>query len=223
MGDLGILINGKLSWNKHVSDVVSKANKIMWLVKRTIGFNAPQHVKLQLYTTLVRSKLDYCTQVWGGLNKANTLRIERTQRSATRYILNFPDLNYKERLCKLNLLPLTYRRDVSDILFFHRCFYEHNINVNNFVSFTSNNLRDTRSSDDRTKLCSQYSRTQCAKLSYFKRIGSMWNLIPTELRSVIDLNIFKRGLLSHFYNLLETAYDADNYCKMHIVCLCSKH
>ena len=74
-----------------------------------------------------------------------------------------------------------------------------------------------------SKLCTTFSRTQCAKQSYFKRIVPMWNKISPDLRNVTDVNSFKRGLLSYFYILLDTEYDADNYCKMHIACGCSKH
>ena len=221
--DLGIIIEDKLSWHNNVNDIISKANRVMGLIKRTVGYEVDEKVKLQLYISLVRSKLEYCTQVWGGMTKSDNLKIERIQRSATRYILNFPDLNYKERLCKLNLLPLTYRRDFCDIAFFHRCMYQNILNVNDFVDFTNNNIRDTRSVDDSTKICTPFCRTQANKNSYFKRIVSMWNIVPSDLRAVSDLNVFKRSLSNYFYTLLETKFDTDNYCTMHLVCLCFKH
>jgi hypothetical protein len=196
--DLGVIIDKTVSWNSHVKDIVAKANRIMGLIKRTVGFNVSYVVKYQLYNSLVRSKLEYCTQVWGGLSKSNMVKIERVQRRATRYILNFSDLDYKHRLSMLNMLPLSYRRDVSDILFYHQCFYKNSINTNEFVHLTSNNCRYSRSSDDPTKLRMPFCRTQAYKNTYFNRIVKLWNAIPAELRAMPDKNIFKRNILNYF-------------------------
>jgi hypothetical protein len=128
MKDLGIIIDRKLNWNVHVSKTVSKANKVMGLVKRTVGYNAHTSVTRQLYISLVRSLLEYCTPVWNGLAMHDVILIERVQRSATRYILKFPDIDYRERLIKLHMLPLSFRRDYLDVcLFFKYC---HNIMYN---------------------------------------------------------------------------------------------
>ena len=200
-----------------------KANRTMGLIKRTVGYKVSQSVKYQLYNSLVRSKLEYCAQIWGGLTKANDLEIERIQRRATRYILNFCDLNYQERLCKLNLLPLTYRRDVSDIIFFHRCLYENCVNLNSYVNFTSSSSRETRNTVDSTKLCIPHCRTQGNKLSYFKRIVNTWNKIPADVRMIVDKPTFKRHVTKIFYNLLKSHFNVDNYCTWHLHCPCNKH
>ena len=45
--------------------------------------------------------------------------LENVQRRATKFILNYPtDLNYKQRLLKLSILPLEYRRDLKDVILF---------------------------------------------------------------------------------------------------------
>ena len=46
--------------------------------------------------------------------------LERVQRHATKFILKC-DLTYPERLAKLGLLPLEFRREVLDFCFFFNC------------------------------------------------------------------------------------------------------
>ena len=46
---------------------------------------------------------------------------EGVQRRATKFILNYPSDCYKERLTKLNLLPLEYHRDMKDLIFLFKC------------------------------------------------------------------------------------------------------
>ena len=123
--DLGVTLDCTLNWNKHVQKIISKANKMLGLVKRSLGYLAPKSVKRQLYITIVRSQLEYCMSVWSGLTQQNVKDIERVQRAATRYILDYPDMSYKDRLSELNLLPLSYRRDIADAHFMFK--YMHNI------------------------------------------------------------------------------------------------
>ena len=107
-----------------------------------------------LYLSLVLSELDYCTTVWSGTSFQNVLAIERVQRAATRYKLNYPDMCYKDRLRVLNLLPLSYRRDVADVPFMCRCINNmYNLNLTNFIKFTHNSTVMTRNSTDATMLC----------------------------------------------------------------------
>ena len=74
-------------------------------------------------------------------------------------------MSYQERLCKINMLLLTYRCAVSDILFSRPCMYYDSDNFNGYVTFASCNLKDTRYKMDDTKLCIPSCRTNQAKLS----------------------------------------------------------
>ena len=42
---------------------------------------------------------------------------ENVQRRAIKFILNYPrDISYRDRLLKLSLLPLEYRREMKDLV-----------------------------------------------------------------------------------------------------------
>ena len=77
--DLGIIIQANLSSDSHISSSIAKANHMLGLIKRTVEYTAPVNVKLQLYKSLVRRRLEYCTQAWNGLNVANRSKLERVQ------------------------------------------------------------------------------------------------------------------------------------------------
>ena len=50
------------------------------------------------------------------LHVKDNLLVENVQRRATKFILNYPrDMSYRDRLVKLSLLPLEYRREVKDL------------------------------------------------------------------------------------------------------------
>ena len=47
--DLGVLFDATLSFKAHIHSVVTKANRLTGIIKRSIGFNAPSSVKLTLF------------------------------------------------------------------------------------------------------------------------------------------------------------------------------
>jgi hypothetical protein len=210
--DLGIVVDSSLCWNKQVDKIISTANKMLGLIKRSVGFKAPKHVKKQLYISLVRSQLEYCTSAWSGTTKHNVTNIERVQRTATRYILDYPDMSYKARLKKLNLLPLSYRRDITDVNFMFKCLNNiYDVDLSNYVKFTKDSTVNTRNSADATRLCVPQCRTSTFMKSYFNRISYTWNSLPSFLRSCNEFLTFKRQLCTYCFNTFNSNFNVDDF------------
>ena len=116
--DLGITLTSNLCWNAHISQIVSKANKTLSLLRRTCYILTVCDVRRALYLSLVKSQLCYATEIWSPAQYFNKVKLERVQRCATRLILQMRDLSYKERLKLLNLLLLSYDREMKDLTYF---------------------------------------------------------------------------------------------------------
>ncbi len=218
MKDLGVVIDNNLSWNKHIQATVSKANRVFWLLKRALGCGAPPSVSKQLYESFVRSLLEYCPQVWGGTTKRNVIAIERVQRSATRFILGYPELDYKERLSQLHLLPLSYRRERLDMRFLYKCFNsEFDIDISQFVHVVHSG-RPTRSNNNSKNLRPILCRTECFKRSYFNRVTNTWNCIPEHCRVAADTVTFKRNIRDFYNELFINQFESDIQCTWFLSC-----
>ena len=72
--------------------------------------------------------------VWSPHTKRNINNLEQVQRRATRFILG-RDYSEYERLSTLNLLPLKYRREIKDLVFFVKCLKNLKLNIFDYVSF----------------------------------------------------------------------------------------
>ena len=70
--DLGVHVSTKLSWNNHIDVIISKANKMLGMIKRTCTNECDQKTLIILYKSLVRSQLEYASQVW-----SNDFRLQR--------------------------------------------------------------------------------------------------------------------------------------------------
>ena len=83
-------------------------------MKRTCYDLPDTRVRRALYLYLVKSHLSYGSQVWSPETAALKKRIEGVQRRASLWILRLKrgDLTFVDRLKKLDLLPLSYDREL---------------------------------------------------------------------------------------------------------------
>ena len=139
--DLGVCVNGNLAWDDHINTITCKANKMLGLLKRTCPRLRNTTVRRTLYLSLVRSQLSYATEIWSPITVKLRSRVESVQRRATAWILKSKrgKISYLQRLMTLNLLPLCYEREITDLVFFFKALYgSTDLDVKTFVSFTNN-------------------------------------------------------------------------------------
>ena len=84
---LGIQLNNTLSWNTHITTIVNKATRMLNFIKRNLS-KCIYTIKSTAYTTLVRSILEYATEVWDPHHKFLIRKIEMVQRRAARWVLS---------------------------------------------------------------------------------------------------------------------------------------
>ena len=65
---------------------------------------------------MIRPHLEYCSCIWSPHLKYNIDAIERVQRRATKIVPSLKNLTYTQRLERLNLETLEYRRRRADLL-----------------------------------------------------------------------------------------------------------
>ena len=123
--DLSVMITSRLTWETQVLMVTAKANKLLGLLRRTCPMLTDLKVTRSLYLALVKSQMSYATEVWSPSHSTLKQKAERVQRRATCWILQIKqgELSYKERLIHLDLLPLTYDRNVKDLVFLYKALY----------------------------------------------------------------------------------------------------
>ena len=181
----------------------------------------PHFVKLQLYKSVVRPNVEYSSQVWSPHYKQDIKQVESVQRGMTRFIVQNSDISYTDRCKQLNLLPLSYRREVMDLAFLYK-YLQGDIDVcfDNDVSFV-NADSGRRSSSHGPKLYhANRARTETYECSYFNRIVSLWNKLPSTIRNCDSLFSFKAALNEHYCSKVDK-YDIDNPCTWTSVCRCS--
>ncbi len=78
----------------------------------------------------------HLSQVWRPLLLKDIIALERLQKRATKYILNYSPIDYKARLISLDILPLMYRLELNDIMFYvtSKKNPDSHFDINNFIT-----------------------------------------------------------------------------------------
>ncbi|PNF31076.1 hypothetical protein B7P43_G16967 [Cryptotermes secundus] len=127
MKDLGVFFDSKLYFHDHVNYIFSHCVKLLCVV-HSITFNfSSLECMLSLYTTFVRSKLEYASVVWKSIMSTDANKLERIQQRFAALCLNpfFPQVHYCYSLAleELKLHTLRNRRHRLDDLFLTEVYF----------------------------------------------------------------------------------------------------
>ena len=78
---LGVTMTKDLKWNTHISNVCTKANRILGFLTRNL-FSCPKDVRESAYKGLVRPILEYGSPVWDPHHEGLKDDLEKVQRRA---------------------------------------------------------------------------------------------------------------------------------------------
>jgi hypothetical protein len=79
---LGLTLSSILTWNIHIGNITSKANKLLGFIRRNLKIRN-ESTKENAYKAIVRSNIEYCSTVWAPHTKKNKDEIENVQRRAS--------------------------------------------------------------------------------------------------------------------------------------------
>ena len=213
--DPGVIFCSNLSWSKHTEYITSKAYRILFLIQRTFSITSPTLTKKKLYQSLVLPILTYCSPVWRPFLLQDITALEKVQRRATKYIVNDSSLNYKDRLMKLNMLPLMYLLEIADIMFAVSSV-KSPVSTSIYITFSSSNTR----SSSQFKLNHRLTNNNLTRHSYFYRLPRLWNSLPS-INSSLSMRTIKSLITSHLFTHFTLTFDSDYPCSFHYLCPCN--
>ena len=190
--DLGVIFDMELTFEEHISTKVKKANGIMGLIRRTFSFLDGETFKI-LFTSFVRPHLEYANPVWSPNLRKHIKILENVQDRATKLVDGMKRMNYSERLKKLDLPTLQYRRERGDMIEVWKHFNTYD------KSTLSTNFRPIPRASRRhryqlTRNIPKDGIRGSQSKSFYFRVPNKWNDLPPEVVESRDINMFKARL-----------------------------
>ena len=192
--DLGVFVSTDLKWSKHINYISSSASSQSYLLFKSFSSRCIW-VLLKLYKTYVRPKLEYNTPVWSPYLTKDINLIENVQKRFTKYAFRrcgIPYNSYNDRLYKINLKSLQYRRIVFDLILFYKIFIGlSDLNFSDYFKLKTRhyNLREHNFQTESIINFSQ-SHNQISNC-YFNRVCKYWNALPQDIVNANTLSIFQ--------------------------------
>ena len=115
--DLGVIVDKDLTFTKHITSKVNKANRLVGLIRRSFSYLDKDSMRT-LFTAIVRPHLEFGNVAWSPHHKKYINMIEKVQRRATKCVPGMKDKEYEERLREMNLPSLVKvdRRKRGDLI-----------------------------------------------------------------------------------------------------------
>ena len=190
--DLGVHITKNLKWTEHIIKIKNKAMQKCYQILRSFS-SKNVWILLKAYVTFVRPLLEYASIIWyPHPGRPDSTLVESVQRYFTKKICQrcrIPFTSYEDRIYKLNLKTLEYRRKEIDLVMVYRI-------MNNLVDLQLEDFYEMYVSTYKTRrheLCITNSTPTSAmeSLSFSKRTVQLWNKLPTEVVTAESIAVFK--------------------------------
>ena len=184
--------------------------KCMWTLSnlQKIGRYFDRETKLILVKQLIISKLDYCNALYVSLPMKYLKKLKSVLNSAIRFIYNINDRDEE-------LLPYYRRAHILPIeqrIHFKICLLSYKVVYGIAPQYLSELLEvDSPSVPSKTRLKSddalrlrttRPSKTRVGERRFTNCAPDIWNNLPLEMRSLQDVESFKRHLKTHFFTNL---------------------
>ena len=115
--DLGIIVSNDLTWTANAERRCEKAIKVFFTIKRNIAKSTSWIAKKNLYRSYVVPIISYGAILWKP-NKSEFKMIENLHKKASKWILGTNRLDYKDRLKRYSILPLSLHHEMHVLLTF---------------------------------------------------------------------------------------------------------
>ena len=171
---------------------IKKANGTMGLIRRTFSYLDGDTFKM-LYTSFVRPHIGYANPVWSPHLRKHIRMLENVQIRATKLVDGMKNMTYTERLEKLDIPTLLYRRERGDMIQVWNHFHTYD------RSTLSPNFRPLPRTNRKHPFQLTWNRPKDGTHgrqhnSFYFRVSNKWNLLPRKVVEAENVDTFKSRL-----------------------------
>lgn len=192
---LGVDIDEKLNWEKHVDTICSKVSAGIGAMRRVKPYVPPATLQT-IYKSLVQPYFDYCSPLWDNCGKTLQEKLQKFQSRAARVITGTSyDVRSVDVLDTLGWQTLDVRRSQNKSIFMYKILNKHTApNLNELfckrnISQNNYNLRNSE-----TDLSLPKPKTEFLKKGFGYSGAMLWNHLSQDSKQSETLCSFKRAI-----------------------------
>ena len=178
-----------MKFHEHINYIVKSATVTANQIYRCFLLKNKKFLT-KMFKVFVRPKLEYASQVWNPMYKADITALERVQRSFTKRIPGLNTVSYAKRLELLGLPSLELRRIHLDLIFTYKLLHNR-LSIHPTKFFT---LKNSVTRGHRLTLAKPICKKDIRKYFYSNRVVNIWNSLPKSVALAPNPTAFKKLL-----------------------------
>jgi hypothetical protein len=190
---LGMEIDNKLSFDKHLSKIIRKAASQLNALSRLSKF-LDTDARKNIYNAYIMSNFNYCSVVWHFCSARNNKKLESIQNRALRFVHSDFKSNYEQLLSKGNNCTLHLSRLRSIAIETYKAVNKLSPNYVQELFKSRSSTHNLRNSDNLSIPRVNTTHYGLNSLSFLA--PKVWNSLPPETKSSISLFQFKNNIKS---------------------------
>ena len=148
---------------------------------------------LQLYKSLIRSKLEFSCPLWNPEKVSDIAKLESVQRSFTSKITSVSHLDYWDRLKSLGLMSLQRWRERYDLQYMWKIL-NGSVPDDLGIIFKFNSRSGIKAAVPSINRASSAASINLFESSFHVRGCNLWNKLPANINTATFLAVFKAQL-----------------------------
>ena len=200
----------KLLWKEQCDKLVCKGNSQLGMLMRTCHFTMNKKQKRTFYLTIVRSIFEHCSIIWRPKSTNQIASFDAIQKKAIKWINgrrfdHYSDLEYFN---KQKYLPMKFKFVLHDLIMYYKII---NLLIHiklpeHFTFVEADQVRYTRQTAaiinnvDKTLIkCNIRPTGGRFRDCFFYQTMDLWNRLPSHIRQVTNVSIFKVKLTTFLW------------------------
>ena len=191
---LGVLLDEKLKWDKHIDKILKKVGSGIAMLRRAKKFIPTS--SLQMIYALIQPYFDYCSPLWDICGKHLLDKLQKFQNRAARIIAGLSyEINSADVLESLGWETLESRRQRMKSVFLYKIINDYTAPNLKQSLIGSNSMPSSyilRSTD--TDIAFPKPRTEFLKKSFKYSGAKLWNSLCREAKEAQSISTFKQNI-----------------------------
>ena len=199
--DLGVVIDSHLTYDDHIDSIVSSCMGKLCQISR-VKDSFDKDTLCLMVSSLVTSKLFYCSSVWSNTSSKNVKKLQAVQNFASRIVSNTRKFDHiTPAMEELEWLPIKDLLLYRDTIMTYKCIHgmAPYYLTSKFCNRASIHGRKTRNCD---QLQIPLYTSAAGQRSFKFRGAKIWNSLDTDLKEHKSLKNFKLALKSRLFSNL---------------------
>jgi len=190
---LGVTNDDQLKWQSHLENIGKKVSKNLYLLSKLKHFTDTKTLTM-FHHAHIMPHINYASSLWDGCSDVHISKVNSLHRRSAKIILRNYSATTEQKLKTLNILPLEKQLLFNKYVTMFKVFHKE---VPSYLQLSFTRATNRYGS---LNFIPPIPRIDLYKSSFSFSGSSVWNSLPSNIKSQQTVKGFKKMLRSHLMN-----------------------